>query len=176
MGISLSWLPFVGLFYALNVEKESHCIYWLSSVKYFIKIKNGKHQQIEYRPFGVHTMKLNENNNDEIMTNIKQCTVKASVLERLSSLVSAYYIVVGSLAGISMVTGSVVCESWPYIPSLLSWTIPALCMRIFSGDQIVKDPNEVFEVPAEPNPNDMDNVENGDNRNQIIMDDISLEW
>ncbi|RIA84830.1 hypothetical protein C1645_783319, partial [Glomus cerebriforme] len=165
----------MGLFYTLNVGKGSRCIYWLPSVNYFIKIKDEKHHQIDYRPFGLHTMTLNENNNDEIMANIKRCTAKASVLERLISFVSVYYIVVGLSAGISMVTRPIVCERWPHIPSLFSWTIPALYIRIFSGDLVVRDPYEEFGEPPAlvQDPNNMDNMENGNRRNQIIMDDIS---
>ncbi|CAI2173613.1 2987_t:CDS:2 [Funneliformis geosporum] len=117
--------PFSGLFYSLNVgnKEVSRCIYWLS-VDYF-KVKKDmeiSYQKPQYRPFA-----------------------KASVLERLSSLVSAYYIVVGVTAGISMTTGPIVCEGWAYIPLLLSWTFPAIWKRGFSGILVVKDPKKVFE-------------------------------
>ncbi|RIA81101.1 hypothetical protein C1645_865536 [Glomus cerebriforme] len=144
--------PFIGLFYVLNVEKGSRCIYWLSS-EYF---------DTKYRPFGIHTMKLRIS--PEITTCIKRCTAKVSVLERFMSGVSVYYIVIGSLAGISMVTGPIACESWPYIPLLMSWTIPILCWRIFSEDVVVNDPNEEFRDSTEEN-----------RRIQIIMDDISSD-
>ncbi|RIA86036.1 hypothetical protein C1645_829890 [Glomus cerebriforme] len=150
----LAWIlrclgcPFIGLFYALNIggKKESRCIYWLSS-DYFAIIGDEEttgNIKLKYRPFGFYTMLLNRDQNYDLKTYVDRCTAKISVLERLSSLVSAYYIVVGIMAGISMVTGSVVCVSWPYIPLLLSWTIPALCRRGFSGNLVVKDPNIEF--------------------------------
>src|SRR6266498_764569 len=135
--------PFTGLFYSLNIggNKESRCIYWLSS-NYFII--TGTTRQPIYRPVGVHNMTLNRTQNQNITTYVDRCIAKASVLERLSAFLSAYYIVVGVMAGISRATGSTVCEGWPYIPLLLSWTIPAIWRRIFSGNLVVKDPNEEF--------------------------------
>ncbi len=135
--------PFTGLFYSLNIggNKKSRCIYWLS-LNYFII--TGTTRQPKYRPVGVYTMILNQTENQNIREYVGRCTAKASVLERLSAFISAYYIVVGVMAGISRATGSTVCEGWPYIPLLLSWTIPAIWRRIFSGNLVVKDPNEEF--------------------------------
>ncbi|CAG8711215.1 4004_t:CDS:2 [Funneliformis caledonium] len=83
--------------------------------------------------------------NEHIKEYVERCTAKASVLERLSSLVSAYYIMVGLVAGFSMVQGEIVCEGWTYLPLLLSWTIPAIWRRGFYGILIVKDPSDVFD-------------------------------
>ncbi|RIA83607.1 hypothetical protein C1645_833544 [Glomus cerebriforme] len=139
--------PFIGLFYALNIggNKESRCIYWLTSDHFVVTGKaETKIEKALYRPFGVYTMTLNKDKNNNLMTYVERCTAKVSVLERLSSLISTYYIIIGIMAGISLVTGSNTCEKWPYIPLLLSWTIPALCRRVFSGDLVVKDPNIEF--------------------------------
>jgi hypothetical protein len=133
--------PFIGLFYTINVgsKKSSRCIYWLSS-NHFINAGT----PLQKRPFGFHHMKMEQNQRD-VETSIERCTATASVLERLSSLISVYYIVVGVIAGISRAIGTVYpCESWPYIPLLLSWTIPAILRRAFSGNLVVKDPNEEF--------------------------------
>jgi hypothetical protein len=102
-------------------------------------------------------MKMDENQRD-VDTRIDRCTATASVLERLSSLISVYYIIVGVIAGISRATGTIHhCEGWPYIPLLLSWTIPAILRRAFSGNLVVKDPNDEFK--------------NGDARVEITMNE-----
>ena len=144
--------PFIGLFYSINVggQRESRCIFWLSSNHF-----TSAGQQLRRRPFGFHYMKLEPN--QDAMICIERCTATASVLERLSSLVSVYYIVVGVIAGISRASGmNQTCEDWPYIPLLLSWTIPAILRRVHSGNLVVKDPNSEF------NDDDDDDV-------QIIM-------
>jgi hypothetical protein len=137
--------PFIGLFYTINIggKKESRCIYWLSSNHF----KEGTGGQLRYRPFGVHYMRLEKDQNDKnnIMMYVEQCTATASVLERLSSLVSVYYIMIGVVAGISRVTGAFFqCQSWPYIPLILAWTIPAILRKAFSGNLVVKEPNVEF--------------------------------
>jgi hypothetical protein len=38
-----------------------------------------------------------------------------------------------------------VCKDWPYIPLLLSWTIPAIYKRVAWGNLIVKDPKKELE-------------------------------
>src|SRR3954469_21024330 len=88
--------PFVGMFYFCNVENDpiSKSAYWLPK-EYFVYY--GK--PIQYRPFGHHALKLLPDGRDnEIMSD---WLTEASVIERLSSLVSAFYMLVGMLAGIS---------------------------------------------------------------------------
>ncbi|CAG8800365.1 20840_t:CDS:2 [Cetraspora pellucida] len=132
--------PFIGVFYSVNIggKEEPRCLFWLP-VEYFATSEG---ENPPYRPVGLYTMKLKENN--DIKEHVNRCTAKASVLEKFSSIISMYYIVVGILAGISRTTGSHICEDWPYIPLLLSWTLPALCRRIFSGNLVVKDPKIEF--------------------------------
>src|ERR1043166_577092 len=80
--------PFIGLFYSINVggKKESRCIFWLSSDHF-----TSAGRQLRRRPFGFYYMKLEPN--PDKMIHIERCTATASVLERLSSLISVYYIV-----------------------------------------------------------------------------------
>ncbi|POG68902.1 hypothetical protein GLOIN_2v1480417 [Rhizophagus irregularis DAOM 181602=DAOM 197198] len=160
----LAWMliclgcPFVGLIFNLNIgsEPESRCIYWLQA-DFFTDVSGNS---LNYRPFGVRSLTLSKNQKHKrtLMTYVDRCTAKASVLERLSSLLPAYYIIVGILAGISMVTESVVCDEWPFIPLLLSWTIPAILRRGIVGNLIVKDPNVEFKlqkvVMDQPNDDD----------------------
>ncbi|CAG8756394.1 16573_t:CDS:2 [Dentiscutata erythropus] len=117
--------PFMGIFYAVNVggNKESRCLFWLP-VDYFIKDETN--EGLEYRPVGLYTMKPKENQGINKYVDI--CTAKVSVLERLS-------------------------PDWPYIPLLLSWTIPALWRRISSGNLVVKDPKVEFFNDNEKNNN-----------------------
>ncbi|CAG8679189.1 14166_t:CDS:1 [Funneliformis mosseae] len=133
--------PFTGMFYACNVgtDKVAICTYWISSDK-FIQ-QDG--QNLSSRPIGTHTMTLNLDKD-----RIRQCTGRASVLDRMSSIVSVYFIVVGVISGISKLhkpPNEEPCEDWPYIPMLLFWTVPATIKRIFWGNLIFKDPNEIFE-------------------------------
>ncbi|RIB19725.1 hypothetical protein C2G38_2082469 [Gigaspora rosea] len=134
--------PFIGILYSVNVggNEQSRCLFWLP-VDYFVKDDTNK--RLEYRPVGLYTMKPRANQG--INEYVDRCTAKISVLERLSPVISMYYIIIGGLAGISRTTGSHVCEDWPYIPILLSWTIPALCRRIISGNMVVRDPKKEFE-------------------------------
>ncbi|CAG8684809.1 7245_t:CDS:2, partial [Funneliformis caledonium] len=74
------------------------------------EITKGTDRHPKYRPFGFHAMKLNIEKNKIIKEYVVLCTAKASVLERLSSLVSAYYIMIGLTARFSMVQGKIVCE------------------------------------------------------------------
>ncbi|CAG8520341.1 3552_t:CDS:2, partial [Racocetra persica] len=87
------------------------------------------------RPFVVNDSQIQ---NADVKSNIDQCTATASVLERLSSLAPLYFIVVGVLAGISKTMGTISCQGWPYIPLLLSWTIPAILRRAFSESIIIE--------------------------------------
>lgn len=136
--------PFTGLLYACNVgtNEAKLCIYWLTSEHF-----SSRGQQLNHRPVGIYTMSVDENQDEyrNIMVYVRRCTARVSVLERLSSLVSAYYIIVGVIAAISRATDSKACgEDWPYLSLLLSWTIPAVFKRVISGTQVVKDPNDEF--------------------------------
>ncbi|CAG8455447.1 838_t:CDS:1 [Dentiscutata erythropus] len=137
--------PFMGVFSAVNIggDKRSRCLFWLSS-DYF-EIRGSPSTSPKCKPIGFHAMKVSMYQTmDTIDKSIDLCTARASVLERFSSLVSAYYILVGIIAGISRALGAVSCQDWPYIPILLSWTIPALFRRAFSGNLVVKDPKKMF--------------------------------
>ncbi|KAF0518657.1 hypothetical protein F8M41_016706 [Gigaspora margarita] len=133
--------PFIGILYSLNVggNEQSRCLFWLP-VDYFVKGETNK--RLEYRPIGLYTMKPRDN--QDIDEYVNRCTAKISVIERLSPVISLYYIIIGGLAGISRTTGSNACEDWPFIPILLLWTIPALCRRIISGNLVVRDPKKEF--------------------------------
>ncbi|CAG8565465.1 13825_t:CDS:2, partial [Dentiscutata heterogama] len=122
-------------------NKESRCLFWLSVDNF----EDNQHRGLSYRPVGMYTMKWRESQDININKYVDRCTAKVSVLERLSSIIPMYYIIIGAMEGISTATGSTVCEDWPYIPLLLSWTIPALWRRISSGNLVVKDPKVEFE-------------------------------
>ncbi|CAG8511452.1 242_t:CDS:2 [Ambispora gerdemannii] len=117
----LMWLaqclgcPYLGLFYTCNVKISETAIYWLPK-RCFVGI-DGK--EIPYRPFGhramvviksgKHSKQSGENTyqyteklsaNASALKKLEACIANASVLERLSSLVSAYYIFVGIFSGI----------------------------------------------------------------------------
>ncbi|CAG8689777.1 27694_t:CDS:1 [Dentiscutata erythropus] len=132
--------PFMGIFYSVNIggNQIHRYLFWLPVNNF----EDNAGRLIPYRPVGVYTMRLS--GGQDIDDYINRCTAKVSVLERLSSLIPVYYIIVGVLAGISRATGSIACEDWPYIPLLLSWTIPALWRRISSGNLVVKDPKVEF--------------------------------
>ncbi|CAG8482343.1 38189_t:CDS:2 [Gigaspora margarita] len=91
-------------------------------------------------PVGHYAMKIKA---DEIQKRIMNDWVtEASLLDRLSSLVSAYYILVGIFAGIFKAAGPCMSDSslqnWPYIPLLLIWTLPAIYVRIKNGKVVNK--------------------------------------
>ncbi|CAG8621593.1 12409_t:CDS:2, partial [Dentiscutata heterogama] len=62
---------------------------------------------------------------------------EASLLDRLASLVSAYYILIGIFVGISKAAGPCMednsLEDWPFIPTLFIWTLPIIYLRIKNG-------------------------------------------
>ncbi|CAG8486262.1 7923_t:CDS:2 [Cetraspora pellucida] len=133
--------PFTGLLYVLTVltakDKDvSMFAYWLPSNKF----------NTSKRPFGWHAKKISIISTTTIKECIEKASVlaEASVLERLSSAVSAYYVIVGILSGIYRIFGPSACNDWPYVSVLLSWTMIALLMRAFYGKLIVKSPNCAF--------------------------------
>ncbi|CAG8584165.1 924_t:CDS:1 [Acaulospora morrowiae] len=145
----LTWLlrclgcPFTGLFYAINVggKKESRVAYWLSSNRFVTK----RGTEPEFKPFGFYACEINIGDDIYIKEFIDRCTAKVSILEIFSACVSGYFTLVGVMALISKATGTISCTGWPYLPSLLSWTLPAIWRRIRSGNTVIKDPDDIFE-------------------------------
>jgi hypothetical protein len=91
--------PFTGLFYTCNVKSNETVIYWLPK-RYF----SGKNwEEIPYRPIGHRFMQIEPKDQ---LNYFEDCVANASVLERLSSLASAYYIIIGIIAGIVRALGS----------------------------------------------------------------------
>uniref|UniRef100_U9U4L9 Uncharacterized protein n=1 Tax=Rhizophagus irregularis (strain DAOM 181602 / DAOM 197198 / MUCL 43194) TaxID=747089 RepID=U9U4L9_RHIID len=132
--------PFTGLFYACGIRNDpiAMSIYWLTS-DHFRRDGN----ILPYRPFGLYTMKIAEDErNEEVIRLLKECMAEASVLGRLSSLASAYYIFLGIFTGLikALQIGPCTEEDWPYLPLALAWTLPAICRRVFGGKMIVNDP------------------------------------
>ncbi|RIA91707.1 hypothetical protein C1645_736908 [Glomus cerebriforme] len=136
--------PFSGLFYFCNIGGDNleMCAFWLTS-DCFIHVDG---REIPYRPFGHHAMKLVFS--PVLKKRINDCISEASVLDRLSSLASAYYILVGIFVGIARAAGlvgsSCTVKDWPYIPLALAWTLPAICVRVFNGRVVFKDPRQKF--------------------------------
>ncbi|CAG8596776.1 4746_t:CDS:2 [Funneliformis mosseae] len=69
---------------------------------------------------------------------------KLPVLERVSLLITSYYIIVGVIEGFSMMKGTIVCKDWAYLPLLFSWTLLSIWKRGIYGIQVVKDPKDFF--------------------------------
>ncbi|CAG8816339.1 8788_t:CDS:2, partial [Gigaspora margarita] len=144
----IAWLfrclgcPFTGLFYSINIggKRESRCMYWLSSDKFV----TDKGTAPKYRPFGFYAYEIQNADDGDVKKKVEQCTATMSVLDRLSMLISSYFIVVGVLALISKTIGTINCRGWPYIPTLLSWTILAILRDAFSGIIVIKDPDKIF--------------------------------
>ncbi|CAJ0628044.1 3011_t:CDS:2 [Entrophospora sp. SA101] len=95
---------------------------------------------LNYKLFGWNTkiMELTPEQK-ELM---KGCVAEASILDRLSYMVSIYYIVVGIFAGISRAIGPCIKEEWPYIPLTLAWTLPAIFKKVVGGIVVVHNPNK----------------------------------
>ncbi|CAG8792580.1 10069_t:CDS:2, partial [Dentiscutata erythropus] len=103
-----------------------------------VDIKNKK--QDFPRPFGHHAMKIKPNKSQKHI--LKDWVSEASLLDRLLMGVSAYYIVVGIVAGISKAAGPCTddksLQDWPYIPILFIWTLPVIYVRIRNGKVVSK--------------------------------------
>ncbi|CAG8571744.1 15274_t:CDS:2 [Cetraspora pellucida] len=88
--------------------------------------------------FGYYKMKLNS----EQKAKLENWVANASLLDRLASLVSAYYILVGIFVGISKAAGPCMednsLEDWPFIPLLFIWTLPIIYVRIRRGKVVYK--------------------------------------
>lgn len=161
--------PFSGLFYFCNINEKRMCAYWLTSDNF---IQNGN--PISYRPFGHHAMELDLTPDQKKY--MRECIAEATVLDRLSSLASAYYIIVGIFAGIARATGAVgnPCniKDWPYIPLALAWTLPVICVRVFNGRVVFKDPRHKFqfEEPKEEESEESDEEINEKDEIEIISE------
>ncbi|CAG8666960.1 480_t:CDS:1 [Funneliformis caledonium] len=133
--------PFTGLFYTCCVKSDetSLCVYWLSSDRFIRSDNDNLITEIPNRPFGVHAMNIEQS------VLMKACVAKASVLERLSSLASLYYILIGIVSEISRVVRPTICdEDWPSIPLALSWTLPAIYRRTIRNNLVAFDPNNIL--------------------------------
>ncbi|CAG8551400.1 8155_t:CDS:2 [Ambispora gerdemannii] len=149
--------PFLGLFYTCNVRSNETAIYWLPS-RCFIGVDGS---EIHHRPFGHRAMMVIKpgaysekpgansslltdisNTNASALRKVEECIANASVLERLSSLASAYYIMLGAIIAISKVVRPHTCDDWPYLPLALAWTLPAIYRRTVHGRLIVRDPKK----------------------------------
>ena len=139
--------PFEGLFYYMNVknDKLKMSSYWLEAENFVINGVN-----LAYKPFGCHAKRIMQGNltpvQQKIIKKCEGCAAEASILDRFSSVVSIYYIIVGIVAGLSRVFGPCVREDWPYIPLALAWTLPAVFKRIWGGIMIVHDPKKRFPI------------------------------
>ncbi|CAJ0919960.1 17563_t:CDS:2 [Entrophospora sp. SA101] len=95
---------------------------------------------LNYRLFGWHAKQMELTSEQEEC--MKVCVAEASILDRLSYVVSIYYIVVGIFAGIVRAIGPCIKEEWPYIPLVLAWTLPAICRKAVGGIVVVHNPNK----------------------------------
>ncbi|CAG8551556.1 5001_t:CDS:1 [Ambispora gerdemannii] len=129
--------PFLGLFYTCNIKNDETALYWLPK-SCFIGVDGSN---IPYKPFGHHAMEMKYSDaNRAVLEKLEDCMTNASVMERFSSLASAYYIILGLIVGISRVLVPSICEDWPYIPLALAWTLPAIYRRTVNARLLVDDP------------------------------------
>ncbi|CAG8730222.1 16813_t:CDS:2, partial [Dentiscutata erythropus] len=92
---------------------------------------------IPFRPVGVHSMKFEPTESQSKA--FSEAVAETSVLERLSSLISAYYILVGWAMAILKIVVTQKCNDWPYIPISLTWTLPVIYKRAVYGRLVFKD-------------------------------------
>ncbi|CAG8748958.1 25972_t:CDS:2, partial [Racocetra persica] len=130
------------------------CTYWL-------QLDCFTQQDPPIRPFGHYARDIEPDENQD--ETLKFCVAEASVLDRLSLVVSVYYILIGTLAGIAKVVGPCMPDSsyqdWPYIPLMLIWTLPIICIRIVNGNVVDR---------MASNPLNERNPENPENPNMAI--------
>ncbi|CAG8852637.1 41325_t:CDS:2, partial [Gigaspora margarita] len=128
------------LFYHCNImnDEKTMCVYWLSS-SHFIE-ENGDISS--RRPVGHHskyTLFISEQ-----IECVNECIAEASLLDRFSSIVSAYYILVGIFVAMYRMLGPCTPQDWPYFPLSLTWTLPAIYKRVYGGKIIVNDPRKIL--------------------------------
>nr|CAG8683800.1 8939_t:CDS:1 [Entrophospora candida] len=129
--------PFTGLFYYLVIgaDRVEMCIYWLPE-EYFVTTKGKK---LDFHPVGLHAKNMLITWEQEKI--MEQCTAKASVMDRLSSLPYGYYIIVGIISAISSIVEPCTPEDWPSLTLSFLWTIPVIAGRtLITGILVVKDP------------------------------------
>nr|CAG8506479.1 6253_t:CDS:2 [Entrophospora candida] len=129
--------PFTGLFYHFNIKDDpvEMCIYWLPE-EYFVTT-NG--EILDFQPVGLHVKDMLITSEQKKI--LKNCTANASVLDRLSSLASGYYIIVGIILGISSMAGQCINGNWSFLTGAFLWSIPVIVRRTFgTGILVVKDP------------------------------------
>ncbi|CAJ0825590.1 5827_t:CDS:1, partial [Entrophospora sp. SA101] len=139
--------PFTGLFYYLVIGADpvEMCIYWLPEEFFLTTNENN----LDFPPVGLHAKNmLITLEQDKIM---KQCTANAPVMDRLSSLASAYYIIVGIISGIYSATGPCTPEDWPSLTLSFLWTFPVIVKRTIRTEIVVKDPGIDFNELKELN-------------------------
>ncbi|CAG8593382.1 16369_t:CDS:1, partial [Dentiscutata erythropus] len=121
-------------------KEKSLFAYWLPSERFI----DDNDEQISYMPFGYYAKKILKPTNDAMKECMKDCVAEASILERLSSLVSAYYIIVGIGSGIARIYTPSSCTDWPYVSVLLAWTFVVIFKRSICGRLIVKSPSDML--------------------------------
>ncbi|CAG8745241.1 23863_t:CDS:1, partial [Dentiscutata erythropus] len=133
--------PFTGLFYSCNTADNTitKCIYWLSS-KHFRTKGEESNSSPFCRPVGHFSMIVDPT--EEQKERMGHCVSNPTLLERISSGVSFYYICAGMFVGISRIIGPCSEEDWPYIPLALAWTLPAVVKRIRGAKIVIKDPRK----------------------------------
>lgn len=114
------------------------------------EIGNKDKQVLIIRPVGHHVKELNPTPRQEKI--LKNWVAEATLLDRLASLVSAYYILVGIFAGISKAAGPCMednsLEDWPFIPLLFIWTLPVIYVRIKNGKIVDRmEPDQINKIP-----------------------------
>ncbi|KAF0425633.1 hypothetical protein F8M41_006309 [Gigaspora margarita] len=131
--------PFTGIFYTLIIENKEESIfaYWLPSERFI----SDNDERVQYMPFGYHAKKI-LTPTDAQQECINVCIAEASILERISSLASAYYIAVGVVSGVARVYTPSSCTDWPYVSVLLAWTFVIIYKRFICGKFVAKSPNE----------------------------------
>ncbi|CAG8649661.1 19084_t:CDS:2 [Cetraspora pellucida] len=136
--------PFTGLFYSCNTANNDTaiCAYWLSSVHFRVNGNENNTSPI-CRPVGHYSMIINPTTEQKVK--MSHCVSNPSMLERVSSGVSFYYICVGIFIGISRVIGPCTQADWPYISLALGWTLPAVLKRVRGGKVVINDPRRVLE-------------------------------
>jgi hypothetical protein len=144
--------PFTGLLYFVNIGSGSEdiTVFWLNADDFVIKkdlkrednkddVENkDEWETLNFRPFGHHAMKTLLT--AEQKQQLDECVAEASILERLSSLASAYYIFVGIFSGIYRAVGPCSIGDWPYIPLALAWTLPVVYRRVTGGKMVFINP------------------------------------
>lgn len=185
------------MLYYMNIEKKEKAIYWLKSDDFIIKGVKGEEgkddKTISFRPFGHHSMKKMLTEEQELQ--MAGCVAEASILERLSSLASAYYIVIGIFSGkcsntfqtfticdlaiisylfavtsgIYRALGPCTVEDWPYIPLSLAWALPVVYKRVVTGRVVFIDPRKKLKGQIIVEPLDQDEA-------STLAAHVSITW